>query len=122
MEDTANNKEHVRDIARLLDEHRAEDTVILDVSAMSSWTDFFIISTVRSQAHLKGLLERVHGYFGQHNMKSLKSRKNTSEQGWILIDCGSFVIHLMDQERRDFYELEKLWFKSVPVDYSSNSS
>ncbi len=122
MEDTVSSEQHVRGIARLLDEHRAENTIILNVSGMSNWTDFFIISTVRSQAHLKGLLERVHGYFKQHALKPLKNRRNASDQGWLLIDCGDFVIHLMDQEMRDFYELEKLWFKSTSVDYSSSSS
>jgi ribosomal silencing factor RsfS len=43
------------------------------------------------------------------------------EEGWILLDCGRFVIHLMDQEHRAFYELEKLWFRSQAL-YSSNSS
>ncbi len=39
----------------------------------------------------------------------------------MLVDCGSFVVHLMEREKRDFYELEKLWFMAEEV-YSSSSA
>ena len=108
MEDTARNS--VLKIARLLEDHRGEDIRALYVGEMSSWTDYFVIATVRSSAHLRGLLRSLEEYFSENSIVSLTPRKTSrTDEGWVLIDCGSFVIHLMDRQHRDFYELEKLW-------------
>jgi ribosome-associated protein len=120
MADTARTE--VMEIARLIEDHRGEDVTALYIGEMSSFTDFFIIATVRSGAHLKGLLRSLYEYFAQHGVEPLNRRKTPNpELGWILVDCGPFVIHLMDREHRSFYELEKLWFKNEVI-YSSKSS
>ena len=118
MEESVKNK--VLAIARLLDEHKAEDTMVLNVA--NSWTDFFIITTVRSQVHLKGLVRRLADFFAVNHIEALNRHKNVGESGWVLIDCGEFVVHLMDKEMRSFYELEKLWFNSSLIYQSSKSS
>jgi ribosome-associated protein len=119
MDVTASSKEHAIRIAELLSEHLAIDTVVLDVGKQSCWTNYFVICTVRSQTHLKGLMEHITEYFHAHKIEKLNSPKNSTDQGWVLIDCGTFVIHLMAQEKREFYELEKLWFSSERVFHSS---
>ncbi|UCF98724.1 MAG: ribosome silencing factor [Spirochaetaceae bacterium] len=120
MEDIVKND--VLDIARLLEDHRAEQVMALYIGEMSDWTDYFIISTVRSAAHLKGLLRLLSETFAQKSISPLRPRKlHSREAGWVLIDCGRFVVHLMDREHREFYELEKLWFKNELI-YSSKSS
>jgi ribosome-associated protein len=89
---------------------------------MSDWTDYFIIATVRSAAHQKGLLRLLNEGLAERSITALGSRKvHRRETGWVLIDCGRFVVHLMDREHREFYELEKLWFKNELI-YSSKSS
>ncbi len=108
MDVIAISREHAIKIAQLLAEHLAIDTTAIDVGEMSSWTNFFVICTVRSQTHLKGLTEHINEYFHANNIDKLNSFKNSSDQGWVLIDCGTIVIHLMTQEKREFYELENL--------------
>lgn len=122
MDVIASSREHAINIAQLLAEHLAIDTTAIDVSEMSSWTNFFVIGTVRSQMHLKGLMEHINEYFHANNIKKLNSFKNSADQGWVLIDCGTIVIHLMTREKREFYELEKLWFNSEQLYHSSSSS
>ena len=120
MEDTV--KSNVLEIARLIEEHRGEEVVALYVGEMASWTDYFIIATVRSSTHRKGLLRSISEYLDGKHIEPLNRRKHLDDEaGWILIDCGSLVIHLMDSRHRAFYELEKLWFRSEWI-YSSNSS
>ncbi|MBN1837498.1 MAG: ribosome silencing factor [Spirochaetales bacterium] len=120
MEDTARNS--VLEIARLLEDHRGEDVIALYIGEMSSWTDYFVISTVRSSAHLRGLLRALEEYLSANHIVPLTPRKTSrSDEGWTLIDCGNFVVHLMDHEHREFYELEKLWFRNELI-YSSKSS
>jgi ribosome-associated protein len=120
MDATAKTK--VLEISRLLEEHLGEEVKALYIGEMSSWTDYFVISTVRSSTHLKGLLRSLQEYFAAHHIVPLTPRKSLRDhEGWVLIDCGDFVIHLLDQEHREFYELEKLWFRNELI-YSSKSS
>ncbi|MBN2739121.1 MAG: ribosome silencing factor [Spirochaetales bacterium] len=122
MEDMYNKrKDQIIDLAKLLEEHKAEKVIVLYVGENSSWTDFFIIATPRSRAHLQGLIRHLQDFFSAQKIQPLHSRKSGSEAGWILIDCGYFIVHLMEEEQREFYELEKLWFK-CPEIYSSRSS
>jgi ribosome-associated protein len=120
MEDTA--RDDAVSVARLLEEHRGKDVVVLDVGEMAGWTDYFVIATVASNAHRRGLLRILQEFLESRRIEPLNKRRHPEdEEGWVLIDCGNLVIHLMDPERRAFYELEKLWFRSERI-YSPNSS
>lgn len=114
--------DYLIELARLIDDHKGEDTIVLDVHEKCSWTDYFIISTARSHAHLKGILRHLAEYLEKNGIHHSGKSKNISGDGWILLDCGSFVIHLMNRETRDFYELEKLWFSATVCYQSSKSS
>lgn len=122
MVDTVRNKEEAVEIAKVLDEHKGENTIVIDVSEESSWTDFFVISTVNSFGHLKGVVRNVKQHLRDHNLDILHRHKRMDEDGWELIDCGDIVIHIMDKEIREFYDLEKLWFNGEIVYQSSKSS
>ncbi len=122
MVDTVKTKEAAIEVARLIDEHRGENTVVIDVSGQSSWTDYFVISTINSFGHLKGIVRHVKNHIRELDMDILHRHKRMAEDGWELIDCGYLVIHLMSKEMRDFYDLEKLWFNGEQVYQSSKSS
>jgi ribosome-associated protein len=109
-------------IAGFLEDHKCSDTVVLDVNETCGWTSFFIITTVRSQAQLGGLYDNVVQYLRELSVSALHGKRGRDEKGWVLIDCGEIVIHLMEKEQRDYYELERLWFKSPVVFQSSRSS
>lgn len=113
--------ENIVEIAELIDEHKGDKTLVLDVRKLSSWTDYFVITTVSSQGHMRGMLRHLREHLSGHGAHVSNKHKQIKEDGWILIDCGSVVIHLMDQEVRDFYELEKLWF-SASICYQSSKS
>jgi ribosome-associated protein len=109
--------------ARLIADHKGEDTVVLDISEVSGFADFFIIATARSSAHLAGLHRELSVFLkGQWIRPINGGHKGRAETGWLLLDCGDFVIHLMEKEQRDFYDLERLWFKAARVTYWSKSS
>ena len=120
MEDTA--RTDALAVAKLLEEHRGEDVLVLDVGEAAGWTDYFVIATVASAARRRGVLRAVGAFLEARDIPPLYRRRGADEgEGWILLDCGRLVIHLMDPEHRAFYELEKLWFQSQAL-YSSNSS
>jgi ribosome-associated protein len=117
MEPMSNNRDAALRAARLIDDHKGEDTVVLDLSGVSTIADFFIITTARSAAHLAGLLRELSVFFREQGINPLNRHKGREEKGWLLLDCGDLVIHLMEKEQRDFYELERLWFKAERVTY-----
>ena len=121
MEDTA--RTDALAVARLLEEHRGEEVLVLDVAEAAGWTDYFVIATVASSARRRGILRAVVAYLESRDILPLNRRRRQADEGegWILLDYGRLVIHLMDPECRAFYELEKLWFRSQVI-YSSNSS
>jgi ribosome-associated protein len=114
-------REQVLRVARLLDDAQARDTIALDVTGSCGFADYFVIATVNSQGHLRGLILQLDELFRSLDVEPLHPRKRDTEIGWVLIDLGFAVIHLMNEELREFYELEKLWFGSQSI-YSGSSS
>ncbi len=120
--DVTAKSEIAREVGEFIEDHQGQDTRVIQVSGVSSWTDFFVISTVKSMGHLKGLLKHVQNYLSQNNIKVFHRQKKIQEEGWILVDCGFMVIHLMNESMREFYELEKLWYAGETLYQSSKSS
>lgn len=114
-------KEDVITLANELNELKGENTIALDVSKESSWTSYFLITTCSSNAHLRGLMDVIRKKVHELGYSIRQDRKNPGRQGWILMDCGNFIIHLMDKDSREFYELEDRWFNAETI-YSSSSS
>ncbi|MDR0525276.1 MAG: ribosome silencing factor [Spirochaetaceae bacterium] len=108
----------------LLWEHRGGDVIALDLRGENTWTDFFVIATATSGAHLAGLERQVREFCGEKGIDILRvspRSKGISEDEWLVIDLGALVIHLMTGKIREFYELERLWdtagvlFRSPPA-------
>jgi ribosome-associated protein len=98
------------EIGGLLSEHKGGNVVVLDLRNFFIWTDFFVIATVTSSAHLGGLRRHINDWMNEKNMRLLnKKQKDRRDDEWDLIDLGNIVIHLMTEKARDFYELENLW-------------
>lgn len=105
-------KEKALEIARLIEEGKGVDVTVLDVSKLNSWTDYFVIATVNSSTHWKGLYKLVKDYVKDNDMEiHVTNRKTSDGDDWNLIDIGTVVVHLMTQDARNFYDLEKLWYR-----------
>ncbi|MGP1588245.1 MAG: ribosome silencing factor [Treponemataceae bacterium] len=103
-------KDKALEIAQLVTDLKGEDVSVIDVSNLSSWTDFFVIVTVNSSAHWKGLYKQIKDYVKENELEiKVCNRKIPDGDDWNLIDIGSIVVHLMSPEAREFYDLEKLW-------------
>ena len=100
----------------LLLDHRGDDVLVLDLRGMSShsgdgaWTDFFIIATSTSDAHMDGLELHIKEFCHERGIDILRrSLRPAGEDEWRIIDLGSIVIHLMNSRTRAFYNLERLY-------------
>ena len=121
MVDTASKKDTVLKIVEVLTEHKGNNILSLSIGDYCSWTDFFIIVTASGSAHLKSLQKYVRQFLKIHGIEPLSRQKIIENDTWVLIDCGYFVVHIMDEEKRLFYELEKLWYMGEVI-YPSKSS
>lgn len=99
-------------IASVLAEHKASDVVVMDLRGIAGWTDFFVIGTCTSSAHLRGLARFVDELLDQEKQKPLNKPVATEDESWLLQDLGDVIVHIMNKDARGFYELEKLWFKA----------
>lgn len=122
MVGTVKSRDVALEVGQMIDDHKGESTVVIDVREQSSWTSFFIISTVNSVGHLKGLTRQIKNFLREKDVNVLHRHKRIAEDGWELIDCGFMVIHLMSEDMRQFYDLEKLWFSGEVLYQSSSSS
>ncbi|MCX7026877.1 MAG: ribosome silencing factor [Spirochaetes bacterium] len=102
-------------VAGILAEHKAGDVVVLDLKALAEWTDYFVIGTCSSSVHMRGLSRAVEEAAQEQNAESLNTPMVTEDQSWLLYDLGDVVVHLMNKEAREFYELEKLWFTAPEI-------
>ena len=114
MVDTARNSgDTALALARILADHNGADVVVLDVAAQAGWTDCFVIATATSSAHLRGLARFVDEELAKLGLARLNRSSFSEDEEWLLIDLGNVVVHIMTEQARSFYELEKLWFQSA---------
>lgn len=99
-------------IQEYLVEHKCEDVKIVELGPECSFADCFVIATVSSVGHLKGVVHQLWATLIELGLDVNNRHKTPGEDGWELIDCGDIVIHLMSAELREFYNLEKLWKKT----------
>ena len=110
-------EEKAREIAKLMEDGKGKDVTLLDISGLNSWTDYFVIVTVNSSAHWQGLYKQVKEYIKENDLEiHLTSKKSPDGDDWNLIDLGAIVIHLMSEQARQFYDLEKLWHNGKIID------
>ena len=99
-------------IAALLGDHKGGEVLMLDLREIEppAWTDFFIIATATSDAHLDGLERHVKDFCAERGIEILRrSRRPDGEDEWRIIDLGTTVIHLFSRRAREFYDLERLY-------------
>lgn len=114
-----------RDLARLiadaLDDKKGNDIVLLDVGDLLQITEVFVIATGTSRPHVQTLAEAVEDRLREVGRRPLRS-EGTAEAEWVLIDFGDVVLHVFQQEPRDFYGLERLWGDADRVEWEPASS
>ncbi len=116
------NRTAVLALARRIAEEGGLNTVALDIGAVSTVTDYFVITSARSLTHLQGLVRRMRDLFDELQIQVARSQKRNDDSGWVLFDAGFAVIHVMLTDLREFYELERLWLDGEVVFQASNGA
>ena len=103
--------------ARIALDRKALDLVVLDVQALSSVTDFFLVCSGRSTTHVATIADAIRDELKTDGMRPMHV-EGVAESGWILLDYGDVLMHVFLEETRVYYALERLWgdAPSIPVD------
>lgn len=99
---------------RVLDDKKAGELAVLDVSAQSSITDYLILATATSEPHLRALRVELEKALDS-NRVHLVGMETAQESGWMVIDAFDVMIHLFLAEARERYGLERLWRDATEV-------
>ena len=104
-----------------LDDMKARDIVEMDVSEISGFTDYMIICTGNSSRQVKAIADNVALEAKKQGHPPHGSEGATAAE-WVLIDLGDIIVHVMQQNARDFYQLEKLWNPEFNQDPEADQS
>lgn len=100
--------ELARKIVDALEDKKGEDILLLDLQGLPPLTDYFVIASGNSERTIKALMDAVLD--DTHAARVPKPRlEGKGEEGWILADFGSVVVHVFSTAQRAYYRLEDLW-------------
>jgi ribosome-associated protein len=91
-----------------LEDLKAIDVTTLDVRDKTSVTDWIVIATGSSNRHVRSLANSVVTA-AKGNNRPVLGVEGENEGEWVLVDLGDVIVHLMQPQVRDFYDLESLW-------------
>jgi len=100
-------------VVKVIDKKKGDKIELIDVKKLTTLTDFFVICTAEASEHARAIEEELK--------KKLKEKDNVlfSEEGeeegnWIVMDYGEVIVHIMVEEKRKFYNIEKIWQRINP--------
>jgi len=106
-------------VLAILDDQKAIDVSLLDVKELTEITDWFVVCTGRSSRHVKSIADKLVVGMKEVGIPPL-SIEGKETGYWILVDFADIVIHVMQDEAREFYQIEKLWSQSAVESESSS--
>lgn len=96
-------------IRTILEDKKAMDIEVIDVSNKTILADYFVLATGTSTTHVKALAGEVEFVLKEQENRMVDHVEGQESARWILLDFGDVVVHVFHPEERDFYSLEKLW-------------
>ena len=108
-------KNEVLEVAKLLDDRKARDILIIDIEKEASYTDYFIIATCTSSTQISFLSKEIKSKLSQKGWYSINPISYSDSSPWIVLDYSDFVVHLFLEETREYYQLEKIWHEAEVV-------
>lgn len=107
--------EIIRTAALAADEKKAENIVAFDVSDSLAITDAFMVASAPNERQVSAVVDAIEDkLIVEHKVKPLR-REGRGEGRWVLLDFGDIVIHVLHDEDRAFYALERLWGDSPKI-------
>jgi len=106
--------EIARRVVELAEDKKAADIVLLDLSALTTFADYFVICSGGSDRQLDAIADGIVEGLRLEKTRPI-GREGTPASHWVLVDFGSVVVHVFTPPERDFYQLEKHWSEAKTV-------
>lgn len=107
--------------ARAAEEIQAENIRVLDLTGLSSLTDFMVVCSGTSLPHLRAVMRDVEKHLlEKHEVKPVNSEGNADSR-WVVLDFIDVMVHIMHEEMRELYGLEDLWAEAKEIDWEDSS-
>lgn len=107
-DDATSGRERALQLADIISDTPARETVVLDIHDLSPFADFFVITEGENERQLRAiertLLEKMH----EQGVRARRT-EGTAASGWIVLDFGDVLVHVFSTDLREFYRLEDLW-------------
>lgn len=103
-------------VCAALTDAKANALRVLDVRAVTTLADYFVIATGTSSVHINSITEGVREKLREHGYRARPEGK--SESSWTLLDYGDVIAHVFSEDLRTLYDLEHLWGDAVASDWT----
>ena len=105
----ANSKELAKIAYAALEENKANDIKIIDISGVSVLADYFIIASGSNRNQVQAMVDSVQEDLYKKAGLEAKQVEGYQTGSWILLDYADIIVHVFDEENRLFYNLERIW-------------
>lgn len=112
------SKEMLEIAVKAGDSKRAEDIVALDVEQVSLVADYFVLMNGGSKRQVQAIVQAVQDEEADAGV-IVRRVEGKAEGAWVLLDFGDIVVHVFQEEQRQYYNLEKLWSDAPLVNLTS---
>lgn len=101
--------EQIKLALHLASEKKAVNTKVLDLRDITSFTEFFVITSGTNQRQVQAIADEISEQLKKRmKFKAIRIEGYSSGE-WVLLDYGDFIVHIFNEKSREFYDLERLW-------------
>jgi len=101
---------------RAAESKKATDIKVLDLTGITSFADFFVISTGANQRQIQAIIDEVGLKLKQQAGEMPLSIEGYTQADWVLADYGDLLVHIFSPKAREYYDLERLWRSARTVE------
>lgn len=108
-EEAPNSQEMVEVITEALLSRKGKDITVLDVSELTTLTEYFVVCHGNSDVQIKALADVVEEDMREKLDERAWKKEGLQGRSWVILDFVNIVVHVMSKEKRDFYGIERMW-------------
>jgi len=112
----------LRKVCQIVENKKGENLVVLDISQVSSFTDFFVLCHGANARQNQAICDSIRESLKAEDHLTPSHVEGYEGADWILMDYLDFIVHIFSPESRDFYKLERLWSDGVEIDQAQMKS